>query len=71
MECESNHSARLKLRRTEVVQISFGRNLRATLAVRLIEGVSEVSGEKCGKITVRERSVLFRALQQLNQARRR
>ena len=29
-----------------------------------------MSGEKCGKITVRERSVLFRALQQLNQARR-
>ena len=28
-----------------------------------------MSGEKCGKITVRERSVLFRALQKLNQAR--
>ena len=29
-----------------------------------------MSGEKCGKITVRKRSVLFRALQKLNQARR-
>ncbi len=28
-----------------------------------------MSGEKCGKITVRERSALFRALQRLNQAR--
>ena len=29
-----------------------------------------MSGEKCGKITVRKRSVLFRALRELNQARR-
>lgn len=29
-----------------------------------------MSGEKCGKITVQERSVLFRALQELDQARR-
>lgn len=28
-----------------------------------------MSGEKCGKITVRERSALFRAFQELNQAR--
>ena len=28
-----------------------------------------MSGEKCGEITVRERSVVFRALQKLNQAR--
>ena len=29
-----------------------------------------MSGEKCGKITVRERNALFRALQELDQARR-